>query len=292
MPEIPEMELYKENLNSTVRGKGIQKIWVYRPKSVNYEVDIFIDRIIGLNISNVDRKGKYLIFNLSNGLKLLAHMMLDGRLYYLTKEAAGNLESFELDQVDKLREKVPGLSGKPSVLVQFEDDSLLFFCQLTLGYLRLYEDREIRPILEELGPDPLDPQFGAEAFSQLLAKASKRGMIKPWLMQQRNIAGVGNAYSNEALFGAGILPKRTIGALDSHERVKLYNELLEVLKKSIQCGGDMEEPFSLGDDFTGGFNPYFRVYDRADKPCVLCGDFIVREEVGGRNAFYCPHCQV
>lgn len=290
MPEIPEMELYKNNLNQVIRDKRIDWVRVYRMKSINYEPEVFINRVLDSCIIQVNRRGKYLIFKLSNGLNLLAHMMLDGRLYYLPQDYA-TLDSRDLEDVDRIREKVVALSGKPSVIFQFDDKSFLFFCQLTLGYLRLYDDKGLNPILSELGPDPLDQDFRAEDFDQLLAKASKKGMIKPWLMQQKNIAGVGNAYSNEALFGAGILPTRTVGAISESDRMRLFKELREVLKESIRRGGDMEEPFAPGDEFTGGFNPYFRVYDRAGKECFQCGHLIEKGEVGGRNAFFCPNCQ-
>lgn len=290
MPEIPEMELYKNNLNSKVKGKTINQVWIYRPKCVNLETDIFSHRIIGTKTSVVERKGKYLVFSLSNGLKLLAHMMLDGRLYYLSGKDSP-LETSDFEEVNRIYEKVQGLSGKPSVLFLLEDQSLLFFCQLTLGYLRLYKEDELRSILDELGPDPLDVAFSSEDFSLLLAKASKRGMIKPWLMQQKNISGVGNAYSNESLFGAGMLPTRKIGSISSSERITLFSALRDILEESIKRGGDMEEPFTLNDHFTGGFIPYFRVYDKEGDPCIECGRSIVKEEVGGRNAFFCPQCQ-
>lgn len=296
MPEIPEMELYKRNLNNSIQGKSISRIWVYRNRSINVEPDDFIKKIVCSRVISVDRKGKYLIFNLDNEWKLLAHMMLDGRLYYLDRnklssEEAPALESSDFEDADLLRKRVPGLSGKPSVLFELQDESLLFFCQLTLGYLRLYNEKELAPILDELGPDPLAEGFGGAEFCKLLEKASSRGMIKPWLMQQKNISGVGNAYSNESLFGAGIRPKRTIGKISSSERMKLYETLQNVLEDSIRLGGDMEEPFSPQDSFTGGFNPYFKVYEREGKACVVCGEVIVKEEVGGRNAFFCSNCQ-
>lgn len=297
MPEIPEMELYKRNLDHLIQGKRIERIWVYRNKSINLEPSYFMKQIQYSQVTSIDRKGKYLIFNLDNEWKLLAHMMLDGRLYYLDRdklssEGAPVLESSDFEDADLLRKRVPGLSGKPSVLFEFQNESLLFFCQLTLGYLRLYNEKELAPILDELGPDPLGEGFGGAEFCKLLEKASSRGMIKPWLMNQRNISGVGNAYSNESLFGAGIHPKRTVGKISPSERMKLYEALRNVLEDSIRLGGDMEEPFSPQDSFTGGFNPHFKVYEREGKACVVCGEVIVKEEVGGRNAFFCPNCQL
>lgn len=110
-------------------------------------------------------------------------------------------------------------------------------------------------------------------------------------MNPKNIAGVGNAYSNEALFGAGILPNRLISTISSVDKVKLYDSLTDILRDSIRLGGDMEEPFAPWDAFTGGYNSYFKVYDRSGQPCLVCQTIINKAEVGGRNAFFCSLCQ-
>jgi len=156
------------------------------------------------------------------------------------------------------------LPGRASVVFGLSDGSVLFFCSLTLGYLHYLGQEQLERKLRELGKDPLDSKVSAQDFSQLLER--KRGMIKPWLMNPKNISGVGNAYSNEALFSAGVLPTRLISQLSSNEKVTLFNSLVSIIKDSIRLGGDMEEPFAAWDDFTGGYNAYFKVYDRAGKP--------------------------
>lgn len=291
MPETPEMEIYKNYLNKWVKGKRIIDINVFRAKSINLESEEFCQLIIGKNIQDISRRGKYLVFYLEDHRYLLTHMMLDGRLYYLPTEniEMGSLSEVMHSDAEDLKQKVNELPGKASVVFGLSDGSALFFCSLTLGYLHYLDKDLLDKKLRELGKDPLDPNFVTEDFIQLLE--GKRGMIKPWLMNQKNIAGVGNAYSNEGLFGCGILPTRLISSLSMDEKVSLYQSLVTVLRDSIRLGGDMEEKFAPWDDFIGGFNQCFQVYDRAGEPCRSCNGVIQKKEIGGRNAFICVHCQ-
>ncbi|TGE39415.1 Fpg/Nei family DNA glycosylase [Desulfosporosinus fructosivorans] len=296
MPEIPEMEIYKDYLNKWVKDKRISEVNVLRVKSVNLESVDFCHNLIGKRIQDITRRSKYIIFHLDDGYFLLTHMMLDGRLFLLPLDESKedqpikNLKSEVVNSgAEDLRQRIKQLPGKPSVIFGLSNDLVLFFCSLTLGYLRYLSQDELEAKLGELGSEPLDPSFDAQEFNRLLT--GKRGMIKPWLMNPKNIAGVGNAYSNEALFGAGILPTRLISTLSSADRIRLYNSLTMILRDSIRLGGDMEEPFAPWDDFTGGYNPYFKVYDRTGKPCPVCQNVIEKSEIGGRNAFFCSICQ-
>jgi formamidopyrimidine-DNA glycosylase len=298
MPEIPEMEIYKNYLNKWVKDKRINDVNVLRAKSVNLESQIFCRNVIGRTIKNVTRRGKYLIFHLDSGHFLLTHMMLDGRLYLLPIESEGRedylsagdlMSKIMKSDAETLKQQIKGLPGKPSVVFGLDSDRVLLFCSLTLGYLHYLSQDKLELKLDELGSDPLDPNFNTQELTQLLK--GRKGMIKPWLMNPHNISGVGNAYSNEALFGSGILPNRIISAISSSERASLYNSLTTILRDSIRLGGDMEEPFAPWDDFTGGYNPFFKVYERSGKPCFVCQSIIQKTEIGGRNAFYCPNCQ-
>ncbi|MCB8814364.1 Fpg/Nei family DNA glycosylase [Desulfosporosinus shakirovi] len=291
MPEAPEMEIYKNYLNQWVKDKKINQANVYRAKSVNLESKEFCTTVIGKQIKGILRQGKYLIFQLDDGHFLLTHMMLDGRLFLMTIDAENPQETEVILQsnAEDLKQRFQDLPGKASVVLGLSDGLVLFFCNLTLGYLHYLGQDQLQTKLRELGKDPLDPNFSAQNFAQLLE--GKRGMIKPWLMNPKNISGVGNAYSNEALFSAGILPTRLISAISLAEKVKLFDSLVNSIRESIRLGGDMEEPFASWDNLTGGYNAYFKAYDRAGKPCLVCGETIQKSEVGGRNAFFCPHCQ-
>lgn len=287
MPEIPEMELYKNHLNQHVEGKTIVQAIIYREKSINITQDEFKHHVTNKQILNIERKGKYLIFDIGNEKFLLTHMMLDGRLFLLPTDMALQLK--DLQDATQLKNSIPKLPGKPSVSFILSDKSILFFCKLTLGYLHYLDKTKLNEVLASLGADPLNNSFTKEEFTKLLK--GRRGMIKPWLMHQKYLAGVGNAYSNEALFEAGILPIRQIVDIKSEEQTRLFSSLINILHQSISLGGDMDEPFAPWDDFTGGYNKYFKVYDREGKECKVCNDIIKREEVGGRNAFFCTTCQ-
>ncbi|MBC2725480.1 DNA-formamidopyrimidine glycosylase family protein [Desulfosporosinus sp.] len=300
MPEVPEMEIYKNYLNQWVKEKSISHVNIFRAKSINLEITEFTRLVIGKQIKSISRQGKYLIFHLDDGHALLTHMMLDGRVFLLTNNSDSPQKNdvsqalylqneILISSAEDIRKRIKELPGKPSVVFGLSDGSILFFCKLTLGYLHYLDQEQLRTKLQELGRDPLDPNFSAQEFSQLLER--KRGMIKPWLMNPKNIAGVGNAYSNEALFSAGVIPTRLISTLSHADKVKLFDSLVSIIRDSIRLGGDIEEPFAVWDDFTGGYNTYFKVYDRAGQPCFVCQEAIQRAEVGGRNAFFCPHCQ-
>jgi len=289
MPEVPEMEIYKNYLNQWVKEKRINKVHVLRAKSVNLESSEFCRIVIGKQIKGISRRGKYLIFHLDNNHYLLTHMMLDGRLFLLTIDSKTMQSEILQSSAEELKQRFKVLPGTASVVFGLSDGSVLFFCSLTLGYLHYLGRDQLEKKLRELGKDPLDPNFNGQDFSLLLE--GKKGMIKPWLMNPKNISGVGNAYSNEALFSAGVLPTRLISKLSSSEKVTVFNSLVNIIKDSIRLGGDMEEPFAPWDDFTGGYNAYFKVYDRAGKPCLVCQEAIQKAEVGGRNAFFCPYCQ-
>ncbi|HZK86222.1 MAG TPA: DNA-formamidopyrimidine glycosylase family protein [Desulfosporosinus sp.] len=296
MPEIPEMEIYKDYLNKWVKDKQISVVNVLRVKCVNLESTDFCRVVLGKRIKDITRSGKYLIFHLDDSHFLLTHMMLDGRLFLLPlkdlekgQSIKALMSEFVNSGAEELRQRIKELPGKPSVIFGLSDDSVLFFCSLTLGYLHYLSKAELEAKLGVLGSDPLDPNFDAQGFIQLLK--GRKGMIKPWLMNPKNITGVGNAYSNEALFGAGILPTRLISTISRAEKVKLYDSLTHSIRESIRLGGDMEEHFATWDDFTGGYNSCFRVYGRSGKPCPVCQNVIEKSEVGGRNAFYCPICQ-
>ncbi|WP_242831342.1 DNA-formamidopyrimidine glycosylase [Desulfitobacterium dehalogenans] len=271
MPEIPEMETYKDYLQLSVLGKKIVGTEIVRERSTNVPPDEFVRWVQDTSIEQVLRCGKYLILSLSSGKALCAHMMLDGRIYY---EVAG--EPVELP-------------GSSHIQLRFEDDSILHFCDLRLGYLKLLDPSQVQAIKDGLGPDPLDSGFSFTAFLKILS--AKRGMIKPLLMDQKNISGIGNAYSNEILFAAGILPERKVPTLTDGEKERLYSVIPDLLRQAIEKGGYIEEPFAFWDNLSGGMIPYFKVYDRSGQPCLQCGDTIRQKIVGGRNAYYCLTCQ-
>jgi len=269
LPEIPEMETYKSMLSGTVLGKTIISTVVERERSINKTLSEFTSAVTGQSIDTVSRRAKYLIFQLSSGMFLLTHMMLDGRLHYGPEESS--------------------LPGKPHVILHFNDNNNLFFCDMRLGFVHLLARQELEGELAGLGLEPLAPEFTWQAFANLLEK--RRGAIKPLLIDQKILAGIGNAYSNEILFAAGILPDRAVPAISEEELYRLWQTIPRVLQAGIKNGGYIEEPYAEWDQLSGGQIPHFMVYDRNGQPCKVCGEMIQESKLGGRWAYYCKVCQ-
>lgn len=271
MPEIPEMEHYRQLLSQTVTGKDIIEVTVARDRSINIRPEQFTAAIRGGKINQVSRRAKYIILHLQNSFYLITHMMLDGRLYY---GPTGMTE---------------GLPGKPHVILDFSDGNSLFFCDLRLGFAHLVNQGQLDAIINELGLEPLDRDFTYEAMYHVYK--GKRGAIKPLMLDQKVICGIGNAYSNEILFASGILPDRKVPSLEEQEMHRLFEAIPRVLRAGIHHGGYIEEPFAAFDRTIGGQNNHFMVYDRGAQPCKVCGTTIQEMKLNGRWTYFCTTCQ-
>jgi formamidopyrimidine-DNA glycosylase len=268
MPELPEMENYRSLLNQKIAGQVITQVQINREKSINVNSALFINTVANQKVMTVNRRGKHLLFQLENGQVLLLHLMLGGWMYFGTEE------------------------DKPNRTIQVRlsfGNHHLYFIGLRLGYLHLYSEQDVQQELASLGPEPLEPQFSKQVFLMLLE--DRRGKIKTKLLDQEFIAGIGNCYSDEICYHAGILTKRSIEEIGESERVKLYDSMKHVLLDALKHGGYMDNPFSQGDSLTGGYNNLCLVYDREGEKCKRCGGTIIKEKIASRKTFFCPNCQ-
>jgi formamidopyrimidine-DNA glycosylase len=269
MPELPEMENYKLLLLQKLKGKTVTNIEINREKSINSIPEIFINHVKGQQITNIERKAKHLLFYLDNGHILLLHLMLGGWMFY------GNEED------------------KPNRTIQIQfsfGNEHLYFIGLRLGYLHIYHSKTaIEKELSDLGPEPLSPEFTLSHFQTLIDK--RRGRLKTKLVDQQFLSGIGNCYSDEICFHAGIIPKRDLDELSSSENKQLFESIRYVLKDALKHGGYMENPLFKGDTLTGGYNNLCKVYDREGESCLRCGSPIMKEMVSSRKTFYCLICQ-
>ncbi|WP_066321791.1 bifunctional DNA-formamidopyrimidine glycosylase/DNA-(apurinic or apyrimidinic site) lyase [Bacillus sp. FJAT-29814] len=268
MPELPEMENYKSLLNQKIAGRQITQVQINREKSINVNPELFRKTVLNQTLLNIDRRGKHLLFKLQNGQVLLLHLMLGGWMYYGT-------------EADKPKRTI-------QVRLSFGNEHL-YFIGLRLGYLHLFREVEAAEKLAHLGPEPLNATFSAEEFSKRVA--AKHGRLKTTLIDQEFIAGIGNCYSAEICFHAGILPTKDIDAISEAERVQLFQSIKQVLPEAIKNGGYMDRPIFKGDFKTGGFYRVRKVYDREGESCQRCGFTIVMETISSRKTFYCPNCQ-
>lgn len=269
MPELPEMEVYRHLLTEKLLHKPILNVEIRRERSINLPTHEFQARITHRRIQSLQRRAKHLLFRLDSGDALLLHLMLGGWMYY------GDLQD------------TPRHSSQ--VVLTFADGHQLFFQGLRLGYLHLYTDPEVEAKLQQLGPEPLGPSFTLQVFQQALS--GKRAAIKFVLVDQHSLAGVGNCYSDETCFHAGILPLRSVSTLQSDEITRLHDSLRTVLTRAISLGGYMEFPSYRGDTLTGGYNDHCLVYDRGSAPCLRCGNPITKTMHQQRKVFYCANCQ-
>lgn len=265
MPELPEVETIKRELEKAVLGKKIIEVIVNHPYVIKQpKQEEFVKGLKGAAIKNILRKGKLLIMELSSGKSLAVHLKMTGQLVF-PGDAKSSRVSFKLSD------------GK---YLDFRDRRLL-------GELRLIDRWEELKFIKELGPEPFE--ISVEQFKQMLS--AKKTKIKPLIMDQTFIAGVGNLYAAEALFRARIDPQRPASSLSDKEKEKLFKEIKETLNEAIQYKGSSIDQYVQVSGAAGGYAKYHKVYGREKKPCLVCKTPIQRIALGGRGTYFCPKCQ-
>jgi formamidopyrimidine-DNA glycosylase len=271
MPELPEVETVARRLQTAVVGRTIIETKVLWARSViPPDPAAFARRLVGQTIVGAGRRGKWLTIALGSGNTLLIHLRMSGRLL---------VESDQCLNTRHLR-----------VLFLLDDGQRLsFFDQRKFGRLHLTADTA--QVLGALGPEPLSDEFTAERFEEMLRQ--RRGRIKPLLLNQRFLAGLGNIYTDEALWRAHIHPLRQADTLSSTEVRCLHKAIRAVLQAAIASGGTtlQDETYQQADGRAGEFASRLAVYGRDGQMCPRCGRAIERITVGQRGTHFCPQCQ-
>lgn len=268
MPELPEMEHYRDVLEPLLKGKVITQVVVERDKSINLSQEAFKNEVVDQSVLRIERRAKYLAFHLSSGQSLLLHLMLGGKLFFGTEDMC------------------PEHSKQVSL---FFGEQALFFIGLRLGYLHVVTPNELEEAWANLGPDPISPEFTEDLFFQRLKK--KSGRLKAVLVDQSFIAGIGNRYSDEICFGAALHPGRTVTSLSEEDKKRLFHAIKAELEKAIEKGGYLDMPIFKGDEVTGGAEADMAVHRRAGEACPRCGHIIVEEKIASKKTSFCPNCQ-
>lgn len=272
MPELPEVEVIRRELAALIRGKEFARPRIYFPGVVRYPSPQKFGRTLpGRRVRETGRKGKYLLLHLDRGI-LVFHLRMTGRLVY-------------------------GAAGLPAgrhlhVELPFTGGSALYFSDMRkFGGLWLLENESKYFLagLHRLGPDMLE-EVGEAQFVSLLRERPRR-RIKPLLLDQSFVCGLGNIYSDESLFRAGIHPCRAAGSLSAAEAGRLYRAIRAVLEEGIGCGGTTSRDYRDARGERGSFQDRLAVYGRAGERCC-CGAVIARIIVAGRGTYLCPGCQV
>lgn len=280
MPELPEVETIKLQLNSVLKGLVIKEVEVLSPK--NFVGDK--RKIIGKKITGIKRFGKMLVLDLDNGLSLGIHLKLTGRLIYRGKRQPKSLRVEDED--------IKNLPNKHTrVIIYFTNGDTLYFNDLRkFGWMKVLDSKKREVLSGKLGIEPFTKDFTIDNFQKVLSKSKKA--IKLVLMEQEKIAGVGNIYANEALFLAKIQPKTPAKDMDPKKAVDLYNKLLKILKDGIRWRGASDDAYLDAFGQKGEVQEHFLVYNKKGEDCPNhCGGKIEKIMLSGRGTYFCPNCQ-
>ena len=265
MPELPEVESVRKQLDPELRGRKVTEVWFDPLPSIPREF-LDLERAEGRTIEHVGRRGKFLIAPLDEGLELIMHLGMTG--------------SFRFDLDD------------PYVRAQLwlDDDRTLAFRDVRrFGRMAVVDKGDYAkiPTLAMLGPEPLSDEFDPDTFADVLARTNSP--IKPFLLSQRPVAGVGNIYADEALWQAGIHPRsRRVGRSRAH---LLHEAIRAVLAASIEREGTTFRDFQMVNGESGRNVDFLHAYGREGLPCSRCGAELRKIVLGGRGTTYCPSCQ-
>ncbi len=244
--------------------------------------------MIGARIQRVDRRGKAIIVTLDSKYSLVIHLKMTGQLVFVNADerwGAGHPN-------DSLVTHLPDKSTR--VTINFADGSKLFFNdQRKFGWVKLLPTAEVQELafFKKLGPEPLVDTFTAEAFAQRLARRQKTS-IKAALLDQTVLAGVGNIYADESLFGASIHPSQPVGSLSPSDIARLLEEIRAVMNLSIEQGGSTDRNYVDAEGKRGNYLQFAKVFHRNGQPCLVDGTIIEKSRVAGRGTHFCPTCQV
>ena len=274
MPELPEVETICRGLRKYALGLKIKDVKVNMPKMTNVPVNQFRKNLIGARIKDVLRRAKTINIQLSNGFWLVIHLKISGQLLYLPKT----------EPIKKHTHIIFGLSN---------GYTLRFWDQRQFGYMRLFDSPGRDRFMAELdfGPEPLEKNFTLEMFRGLL-KSRPKSRIKPLLLDQTFISGIGNIYADEILFYARIHPLTRPGALKDIQVKKIFQGIKKILALGVKKRGSSIELYVDVAGQPGGFVPYIKAYGRAGESCKRCRTPIKRIKIGSRSASFCPKCQI
>ncbi len=287
MPELPEVETVRRGLSDLIVGKVIAAEQHDTPKGFpNAPGDVALF-LVGATITAVRRRAKVLLVDLSTEYTLVIHLKMTGQLVYRGERVFGAGHPNE-----SLIGMLPDRSTR--VTITFTDGSHLYFNdQRKFGWMRLMPTLEVPNIdfMKKVGPEPLEADFTAQEFTTRFSRRSKTS-IKAALLDQTVVAGVGNIYADESLWGAKIHPKRLVGTVSDDEFTSLYTELRAVMNLAIEKGGSTDKNYVNAEGKRGSYMDFARVFRREGQACPRCHAEIIKFKAAGRGTHVCPVCQV
>lgn len=278
MPELPEVETIRLVLEKYLPGHRIEAIQLERPKMLRGQSQRFFrEGLKQRQIRGADRRGKFLLIRMDQGT-LLVHLGMTGQVFYLSSG-------------QPTPENQPKLPDKHTHLtLKLNDNAHLYFRDIRMfGRFAYLDKSEEKELFKRLGPEPLSSHFTSGKLYHSLK--NRTASIKALLLNQTLVAGLGNIYSDEALFRAGITPHTPAGELTGEQIKKLHRSIRKVLKEAVYRGGSSISDYVDPRHRKGTFQLVLGVYGRAGKPCINCGTPIKKDIVAQRGTHWCPQCQ-
>ncbi|MEA3249744.1 MAG: DNA-formamidopyrimidine glycosylase [Patescibacteria group bacterium] len=274
MPELPEVETIRRQLEKEIVGKRITSVDVFFAKRLNMTVGKFRKMIVGHRIRSVRRRAKMILIDLSGGQTMAVHLKMTGKLLFVDGPTERNKHSHITFCLS---------GGK----------TLIFNDVRKFGWIRLLEtdmlkEKLFRPM--KLGPEPFSRGFTVETLTRCL-RSHDRAALKPLIMSQRCVVGVGNIYTDEVLWRARVKPDRKAGTLTVKEIEALHKEIKSVLKDAIKRRGSSVDDYVDAYGKPGTYGLKHEVYGREGEKCARCGGRIRKIRLGGRGTHFCPKCQ-
>lgn len=270
MPELPEVETVRRSLAALLPGKKIVGVQVAKPQLVELGN---LQTLAGQSFADFGRRGKYLIFTMTDGARLVVHLRMTGKLLYHPAAEAPQKH-------DHIR-------------LAFADGAELVYNDIrAFGRWWLTDEAGLAGIngLATLALEPIDPDFGAAYWRGRLLRRPNLS-VKAALLDQRVVAGLGNIYADEVLFRAGIHPERRVGSLTPDDDERLAAAMRDILTEAIANRGTTFRDYVDGNNQKGSYQNLLKVFQKKGEPCPVCGTPIERIVVTGRGTHFCPHCQ-
>jgi len=274
VPELPEVETIKNDLQKKVAGLILQDVLITKKAKQIRKPSFrrFKEELISRKIKKAERLGEFIVLHLSSRKFLVIHLRMTGRLLVRKRNTKPD---------DYLK----------VAFVLTKNKELRFTDARGFGTIELLNKKELTKLQEKVGPDPLDKSFTAGDLEKRLQR--RKRAIKLTLLDQSIVSGVGNIYANEALFAAKVNPRRKASSLSGKNVKLLHESLKKILKKAIKFRGTTakDEYFVDTEGKKGRFKSYLKVYQRQGEKCPNCKGKIKRINLGGRGTFFCPSCQ-
>lgn len=285
MPELPEVETIRRQLEPDLIGRTIEVVEVLDPYFTKPESPERFERAInGREVVDVGRRGKYLLLELEDDMTVVIHLRMTGSLVLLAPDGTENPGDARIYAADK---------GEKHLKARFtlDDGGELRFSDPRRFGRGFVADREAMEtyFASRLGVEPLSDEFTVEAMAEMTA--GRTGPLKSFLLDQKGVVGVGNIYADEALFRARLHPLSPGGSMKPEHHLALRDGVVEALERGLDLGGASIDDYRDAHGEQGGMQNEFLVHRREGEPCVACGGEIRRIVVGGRSTYFCPNCQ-